>query len=241
MEEQLQAILAETESALATVEARSQLDQVKASILGGNGKLTALMKGIASVPKEERPAFGQAVNKTKKQIEDTLSEFQSEKEPDSLDNRGLLKEDAVVDTTVFIPSLNMEGKIVHPPDKQDQVKIVANGITLVLKLSQLQLSLTTEKSSHQKNRGVVSQVETLQSIQIDLRGKRVEEAIFETEKFLDTAILSGVGFVNILHGKGTGALMEAIHDYLKEQSFVIEYHFADNNQGGAGMTVVNLK
>ena len=81
MEEQLQAILAETESALASVEARSQLDQVKASILGGNGKLTALMKGIASVPKEERPAFGQAVNKTKKQIEDLLAQTAA-----SLDN-----------------------------------------------------------------------------------------------------------------------------------------------------------
>ena len=81
MEEQLQAILAETESALAAVEARFQLDQVKAFILGGNGKLTALMKGIASVAKEERPAFGQAVNKTKKQIENLLAQTAS-----SLDN-----------------------------------------------------------------------------------------------------------------------------------------------------------
>jgi phenylalanyl-tRNA synthetase alpha chain len=81
VEEQLQAILAETESALASVEARSRLDQVKASILGGNGKLTALMKGIASVPKEERPAFGQAVNKIKKQIEALLAQT-----AESLDN-----------------------------------------------------------------------------------------------------------------------------------------------------------
>ncbi len=81
MEEQLQAIIAETESALASVEARSRLDQVKASILGGNGKLTVLMKGIASVPKEERPAFGQAVNKAKKQSEALLAQT-----AESLDN-----------------------------------------------------------------------------------------------------------------------------------------------------------
>ena len=68
-----------------------------------------------------------------------------------------------------------------------------------------------------------------------------KDAIYETEKFLDTAMLSGVGLINILHGKGTGALMEAIHDYLKDQSFVIDYHFADDEQGGAGITVVNLK
>ena len=61
---------------------------------------------------------------------------------------------------------------------------------------------------------------TLESIQIDIRGKRIDEALQETEKFMDSAFVSGVGFVNILHGKGTGALMESIHDFLKEQSFV---------------------
>ena len=80
----------------------------------------------------------------------------------------------------------------------------------------------------------------LTNIQIDLRGKRVDEALRETEKFLDSALVSGMGFVHILHGKGTGALMEAIHEYLKEQSFISEFHFADEDQGGAGITVVEL-
>ena len=80
----------------------------------------------------------------------------------------------------------------------------------------------------------------LTNIQIDLRGKRVDEALRETEKFLDSALVSGMGFVYILHGKGTGALMEAIHEYLKEQSFISEFHFADEDQGGVGITVVEL-
>ena len=58
---------------------------------------------------------------------------------------------------------------------------------------------------------------------------------------MDTALLSGVEFVNILHGKGTGALMEAIHDFLKKQSFVIHFQFADEDRGGVGVTVVELK
>ena len=80
----------------------------------------------------------------------------------------------------------------------------------------------------------------LTNIQIDLRGKRVDEALRETEKFLDSALVSGMDFVHILHGKGTGALMEAIHEYLKEQSFSSDFHFADEDQGGAGITVVKL-
>ena len=70
MEEQLQAILAETEDSITTVKARPELDQLKAAILGTNGKLTILMKGIGSLPQEERPIFGQSVNKTKKSLEE---------------------------------------------------------------------------------------------------------------------------------------------------------------------------
>ncbi len=74
MEEQLQAILEETESALASAGTRPELDQIKASVVGSNGKLTGLMKGIGSLPKEERPAFGQAVNKAKKKLEEAFAE-----------------------------------------------------------------------------------------------------------------------------------------------------------------------
>ena len=56
------------------MEARPQLDQLKASILGSNGKLTALMKGIGSLPQDERPAFGQAVNKVKKSLDELFQE-----------------------------------------------------------------------------------------------------------------------------------------------------------------------
>ena len=78
-------------------------------------------------------------------------------------------------------------------------------------------------------------------IQIDLRGMRVDEALHETEKHLDSALISGMSFVHILHGKGTGVLMEAIHEFLSEQSFVKNFHFADEDQGGAGITIVEFE
>ena len=188
-----------------------------------------------------KQADSQSIRDTKKQIEHSLSELQSEKDPDALENIGISKADAVVDAAIFIPSLNIVGKIVHPPDKHEKVRVIANGVTLSLNLSELQLFHSTEKSTPQKKQPALIQVKTLQNIQIDLRGRRVTDALHETEKFLDTALLSGVEFVNILHGKGTGALMEALHAYLKEQSFVKEYKFANDDQGGAGITVVKMK
>ena len=180
------------------------------------------------------------IQKTKKQIHKTLSHLQSQEQ--GTDFEPILKQESTAGSEVFIPKLKKHGKIIHPPDKQNKVRVEVNGITLTLKLSELQPALSSGESSD-KNGPVLSMNNTsaLESIQIDLRGKRVDEALRETEKFMDTALVSGVGFVNILHGKGTGALMEAIHDFLREQSCVKNFQFANEDQGGAGITVVELK
>lgn len=66
MEKDLQAIVGEAAKNLDSVANRADWDNVKATILGPNGSLTQIAKGIGSIPKEDRPAFGQALNRTKK-------------------------------------------------------------------------------------------------------------------------------------------------------------------------------
>ncbi len=69
MEQDLQAIVAETVRKLETVDNRSDWECLKATVLGPNGSLTQISKGIGTLSKDDRPAFGQALNQTKKQIE----------------------------------------------------------------------------------------------------------------------------------------------------------------------------
>jgi len=66
VEKDLQAIVAQAEARQAAISNRSDWDQVKASILGPNGSLTQASKKIGTLPKEEKPAFGQALNQAKK-------------------------------------------------------------------------------------------------------------------------------------------------------------------------------
>ena len=80
----------------------------------------------------------------------------------------------------------------------------------------------------------------LESQRLDLRGKRVDEALLELDKFLDKAILANLRSVDILHGKGTGALQEAIHKYLKNLKFIKHFNFAPIDQGGSGITIVEI-
>ncbi len=76
---------------------------------------------------------------------------------------------------------------------------------------------------------------------LDLRGRRVEEALQEVMRLLDEAIAANLAEVEILHGKGTGALRTAIHEYLAGRRDVAGYEDAPWNQGGPGVTHVTLK
>lgn len=76
---------------------------------------------------------------------------------------------------------------------------------------------------------------------IDLRGKRVDEALEEVTRLIDDAVMSGFDDLEILHGKGTGALRQAIHEYLAERDEVVTFEEAPWDQGGAGVTYVRLR
>jgi len=141
---------------------------------------------------------------------------------------------------VYIPHLNMEGTIIHPPNNQQKITIEANGLKLTLKCDQVAAE-KEKKAKAEPGHIATNQVERPQSMQLDLRGMRVEPALLELEQFLDRALISGMSQVNILHGKGTGALMEAVGEFLGNQPYVKTFSFAHENYGGAGITEVEFK
>jgi DNA mismatch repair protein MutS2 len=73
-----------------------------------------------------------------------------------------------------------------------------------------------------------------------VRGQRVDEARQNVQHFLDDAIAAGLDTVEVLHGKGTGALREALHDLLAARSDIADYEKAPIEEGGAGVTKVTL-
>jgi DNA mismatch repair protein MutS2 len=77
-------------------------------------------------------------------------------------------------------------------------------------------------------------------LQLDLRGMTVSEALRRVEAWLDDVLRADLRNVRVLHGKGTGALRDAVRSYLASCSFVTEYKFAAPNQGGDGVTEIVL-
>lgn len=78
-------------------------------------------------------------------------------------------------------------------------------------------------------------------LRLDLRGLRADVAVSELERFLDGAILSGRDAVEVIHGRGTGALRREIHGFLKHFPAAREFRLAPEDQGGDGMTIVELR
>ena len=79
------------------------------------------------------------------------------------------------------------------------------------------------------------------SPELNLLGMTTDEAINELDKYLDDARMSHLSSVRIVHGKGTGALRKAVHNYLRRQKWIKKYRLGDFGEGDAGVTIVELQ
>ncbi len=77
--------------------------------------------------------------------------------------------------------------------------------------------------------------------EISLRGLRVDEAEAALVKALDDAVLADLPYLRVIHGKGTGAVRQRVHEILAADGRVKRFGFAPANQGGHGVTVVEFK
>ena len=79
------------------------------------------------------------------------------------------------------------------------------------------------------------------STEINLIGLLTDEAIPKLDKYLDDAYIVHLPSVRIVHGKGTGALRNAVHSHLKRLNYIKEYHLGEFGEGDAGVTIATFK
>lgn len=147
-----------------------------------------------------------------------------------------------VGSYVYYPDNNSYGKVVEL-DKQKKVATVdINGIKFKLKTNLLKLATKQEADKNEiiTSSGYVSHIKFDASSRLDIRGERVEIALRKVDEFISEAILGNINMVTIIHGKGTGALRQAIQEYLRFHQSVVSFRDGDLVEGGAGVTVVQL-
>ncbi len=95
----------------------------------------------------------------------------------------------------------------------------------------------TVKTGANVKRARQAQVRT----ELDLRGYSLEEALLDTDRFLDDAIMNNLGQVSIIHGKGTGVLRSGIQEFLRKHKHVKTFRLGEFSEGGSGVTIAELK
>jgi DNA mismatch repair protein MutS2 len=128
-----------------------------------------------------------------------------------------------------------------------RVSLAVGGKKMAAELDDLRLVAAPEKKKKEKPDQRAAPMELADSgeeppvtAELNLLGRRVDEAIDDAEKFLDDALLAGKGAVRLIHGHGTGALKRAIRDRLRAHAAVRSFRPGKQNEGGDGATVVLL-
>ena len=100
----------------------------------------------------------------------------------------------------------------------------------------------TSKAIQRTGTGKIKMSKSFQvSPEINLLGQTVDEALASLDKYLDDAYLAHLPSVRVVHGKGTGALRQGVHNYLRRSTYVESYRLGEIGEGDAGVTIVTFK
>ncbi|MBX7154522.1 MAG: endonuclease MutS2 [Bacteriodetes bacterium] len=189
-------------------------------------------QAIKEIREQSRPVgeVKQDIEKLRKEIISNVEQFA----PKSSNNQS---EEFVLGDSVVIRDSNQVGVIVELDGKQALIDF--NGIKFKVNVQELRHS---DIKNVQRTRAASGQNLNLSAAtSIDVRGQRAGEAMANIDVFLNNAIAGNVPFLTIIHGKGTGALRQAIHEFLREHPQVASYRLGSIGEGDAGVTQVELR
>ena len=148
--------------------------------------------------------------------------------------------------SVKVLSMNLKGTVSSLPDAKGNLYVQMGILRSQVHMSDLEIieepMTITAKQMQRTRTGKMKMSKSLSvSPELQLLGKTTDEALAELDKYLDDAYIAHVSPVRIVHGKGTGALRQAVHNYLKRQKHVKSYRLGAFGEGDAGVTIVEFK
>jgi DNA mismatch repair protein MutS2 len=140
---------------------------------------------------------------------------------------------------VYVITIRMDAAVVSVDIKARRVRVKAEGKELQVSAESILPPRNLKKK--EKVRTFVAERTTQASSELKIIGMRVDAALDEIEPFLNSASLSGLNSVRIIHGLGTGALRNAVREFLTNHPLVESFRSGESFEGGGGATVVELR
>lgn len=217
----------------AKVEARNIL-------LDAKEEANDIIKDLNNIPSSSIKSAENLRNKLNKKINEihTLENINTIYNSNALDVK-----DIKPNMTVYIRKFSKNGTILSRPSKSNEVQVQIGMIKTNVSINELEKAHKEDLKENKQLSSTYSNISKIKNIksEINVIGLNVEEAVFVVDKFLDDASLGKLNSVRIVHGKGTGKLMNGIHKFLKTNPHVKSYRMGTYGEGEMGVTIVELK
>ncbi len=146
--------------------------------------------------------------------------------------------------SVYITSLDKTAIVVADDKRKAEYTVKIGLMTTSVKYGKVKKIIAKVQKQNDTSKNVVINKpinNTQLPLECNVIGKRVDEALQIVEKYLDSAVLKGMHEVRIVHGKGSGALRNAIHDYFKTHPNIATFRLGQYGEGEWGVTIAELK
>jgi len=235
---------------------QEKIDQAKEKILRqANEEAREILQNAKELADETIRVFQKAeagisikdLEKSRQKVRDKISE-KNEKltlKNDKPTHKVLKPTQIKPGDSVKVVSMGLKGTVSSLPDKNGNLFVQCGIIRYKVSLNDLVLieeeTINTGKMQRSSSGKLKMSKSYSISTEINLLGRTVDEALSELDKYLDDAYLAHLPSVRVVHGKGTGALRNAVHNYLRKNRVVKNYRLGEYGEGDAGVTIVEFK
>ncbi len=226
--------------------ARSQAMSIVEQTRAGADKL---MNELEEMKKEkDKSDFSSMVKASRSKANSTLNSMSDRANPviEKKKSKYVLPRELRVGDTVRLMDIGNKGTVISLPDAGGNCVVQIGMMKTRTKADNLELILEQAPPKNKQSGGSVkksvqSNMTRKSSLEVDIRGMMTDEGVMEVDRFIDSCLLGGIETVTIIHGKGTGALRAAVHQFLKQNKHVKKYRLGEYGEGEAGVTVAELK
>jgi DNA mismatch repair protein MutS2 len=226
--------------------AREEAKRVIAGAKQHAESLLDLLRQAAQEARRQRPEETALVSRTaREELAEISGEVEAatrEAEPETATEReapprplGAVK----LGDEVYLRSVGQKGTVLALPDEAGELLLQVGILKIKAQLSDLERPARVEPAAGLPDELGVEAKHVPR--EIHLRGLRVEEAVYQLEQYLDDALVAGLPEVRIVHGKGTGAVRQAVQELLAHHPAVESFRLGEEGEGDAGVTVARLR
>lgn len=155
-----------------------------------------------------------------------------------------LKKAPKVNDIVILTSFNRDATVVKVEEKKRQLYVMSGSMKMWVDFDDCKLKKSnapsTEAPKKRNVSGIASRAERNVSGEIDIRGLATDEALLELDKYIDEAVLAGIGTITIIHGKGTGVLRKNVQSHLRHHRNIKTFRVGLFGEGENGVTIAEI-